>query len=323
MILFLYGEDNYRSSQKLKALKDKFVEKYGDTNLETFEEEFDLAKIKNSITALPFLSDKRMVVIKNILKSKSPTSPLQTGLRGASKSVLDDLVQILDHVPEETILIFWEEGVPDKRTALFKLLQKEKSEEFEKLQGYKLTKWIEEEISKRGGKISSRNAEKLASFVGNDLNQLENEIAKLVSFKDRKEIGSEDIDLLVKAKLSSNIFDLVDAVGERNYKKAAKFTHELLEQGENEIYILTMVVRQIRNLILISDLKDRFDKLQIAKETGIHPYAVQKTLLQTKNFGFEDLKRIYQELLDTDISIKTGEREPRLALDLLVKEICR
>ena len=320
MIIFLYGEDTYRSQKRLKTLRDKFVEKYTDTNLEIFEEDFDIAKIKGSVTALPFLAEKRLVIIKNIFKSKNPTS---LKLRGTSKNILDSIADLLENVPEETVLIFWEEGVPDKRIALFKKLIKEKTEEFEKLQGHKLTKWIEDEVSRKGGKISAKNAEKLASYVGDDLYQMENEVEKLTSFKDKDEIKTEDIEALVKAKLSSNIFNLVDSIGERNYKKAARYTHELLEQGENEIYILSMIARQIRNLLLVLDLKDNFDKMRIAKETGIHPYVVQKALLQTRNFDSNGLKSIYQKLLETDIAIKTGEKDSRLALDLLVKEITK
>ncbi|PIZ00214.1 DNA polymerase III subunit delta [bacterium (Candidatus Howlettbacteria) CG_4_10_14_0_8_um_filter_40_9] len=310
MILFLYGVDIYRSNQKLKNLKAKYVEKYGDTNLETFEDGFELGKIKGAITALPFLADKRLVIIKNIFKSKS-------------KDILDGISEILEYVPEETITIFWEEAVPDKRTVLFKKLIKEKSEEFEKLQGYKLTKWIEDDVADKGGKISGKNAEKLASYVGDDLNQLENEIAKLVTFRSEGEISSEDIDLLVNSKLSGNIFNLVDAVGTGDYRKTAQYMHELLAQGENEIYILTMIVRQFRNLILIKDYEGKLDKIGIAKEVGLHPFVVQKGMAQARKFSIQELKNMYEKLLDTDIAIKTGEKEPLLALDLLVKELCK
>ena len=310
MILFLYGVDIYRSNQKLKNLKAKYVEKYGDTNLETFEDGFELGKIKGAITALPFLADKRLVIIKNIFKSKS-------------KDILDGISEILEYVPEETITIFWEEAVPDKRTVLFKKLIKEKSEEFEKLQGYKLTKWIEDDVADKGGKISGKNAEKLASYVGDDLNQLENEIAKLVTFRSEEEISSEDIDLLVNSKLSGNIFNLVDAVGTGDYRKTAQYMHELLAQGENEIYILTMIVRQFRNLILIKDYEGKLDKIGIAKEVGLHPFVVQKGMAQARKFSIQELKNMYEKLLDTDIAIKTGEKEPLLALDLLVKELCK
>lgn len=320
MIIFLYGEDTYRSRKKLNNLKAKYVEKYGDTNLETFEDSFELGKIKGAITALPFLADKRLIIIKNIFKTKNLTTP--SGLRGASKNILDDVVQILDYVPEETIAVFYEDSVPDKRTALFKKLIKEKSEEFEKLQGYKLSKWIEDEVANKGGNISAKNAEKLASYVGDDLYQLENEIEKLITFKNKKEIDSSDIDLLVKSKLSSNIFSLVDAVGTRDYRKTAQYMHELLAEGENEIYILSMIERQFRNLILIKDYEGKLDKLKIAKEVGLHPFVVQKGMAQARNFSIRELKKMYEKLLNTDIAIKTGEKEPLLALDLLVKELC-
>lgn len=309
MIIFLYGEDTYRSKQKLNWYRDKFIEKYTATNLEIYEGDFDLAKLKNTITTPPLLSDKRLIIIKNLFKTKD-------------KDLLEGIGQILTNIPKETILIFWEEGTPDKRTTLFKMLSKEKSEEFERLHGYKLLKWVSEEVSKNGGKISAKGAEKLISYIGDDLAQMENEIAKLVAFKGEKEITPMDIEILVKAKLSSDIFDLVDAIGERNYNKAIRYVYELLSKGENEIYVLTMIERQIRNLLLVSGLSKKFNKSQITEETGLHPYVVQKTLLQVKNFKLGELKAVYQKLFETDTLIKTGKREARLALNLLIKEIC-
>lgn len=310
MILFLYGEDNYRSSQKLKALKEKFVEKYSDINLSIYEDSFEFGQIREAVTALPFLSDKRLIIIKNLFKTKN-------------KNILDNIVQILDYIPEETILIFWEDSVPDKRTVLFKRLTKEKAEEFEKLQGIKLNKWIQEKVNEKGGNISSKDAEKLAFLVGEDLWQMESEIGKLAAYKKRGEISAADVDLLVKARLSGNIFGLVDAIGGRDYKKAARIFHELLNSGENEIYILTMIIRQFRNLIIIKDLSKKSDRFGIAKEAGLHPFVVQKALLQSKNFEINELKDIYERLAGVDSAIKTGEREPILALDLLLKNLCR
>lgn len=308
MIIFLYGEDTYNANQRLKVLKDKYVEKFGDTNLLVFEENFDLAKIKESIVALPFLAEKRMTILKNILKVKD-------------KVVLESILATIEKIPEETILVFFEEGVPDKRLSLFKKLAKESSQEFAKISGFELVKWVRNKFTEKGSSISSRDADKLISFVGNDLNSLNNEIEKLTAYKNSAQVTDKDIDILVSSGSNKNIFDLIDSLGGRNYKKAIGLSNDLITKGENEIYILAMIAMQIRNLILVFDANSH-DKMEVSKKTGIHPYVVQKALLQLKNFTIARLKEIYEEILEVDIAIKTGEIEAGLALEKLIREVC-
>jgi DNA polymerase-3 subunit delta len=158
-----------------------------------------------------------------------------------------------------------------------------------------------------------------------------NEINKLVSFKhlkpktqNPKPITTSDVELLVKAKLNTNIFAMIDALGQKNAKKATKLMDDLLTSGESEGYLLSMISYQFRNLLAIKDLtKKGLNKFQITKQTRIHPYVVSKTIPQCKNFTIKGLENIYQKLLQTDINIKTGKLEPRLALDLLVVELCK
>jgi len=161
-------------------------------------------------------------------------------------------------------------------------------------------------------------------FVGDDLFELENEIEKLSLYKNKeKEISQDDIDLLIKAKFSSNIFDLMDAIGERNYKKGTRAIRELIMQGESEIYILTMIAKEIKNLLLVAPLKDNYSKDQIISKTKLHPYVVQKSLAFVKKFKIKELKEAYKKILETDIAIKKGEIDPRLGLTFLLKEIIK
>ncbi len=316
MILFLYGEDNYRLKQKLKEIKQKYLDQSAtDANFSVlnYEDNNDFSKIKSDIEAMPFLADKRMVVLENYLKSQS-------------NKLQEDLKDYLDKIPETTIVIFMEEGTPDKRKALFKDLKKkaDRSWEFLTLRPYELEKWIRAEVSKQGGKIDNQTVQLLASYVGPDLWQMQNEIDKLVLYKGKDQITNPDVELLVKAKLNTNIFNLIDALGFKDAKKATNLLEELFESGENEVYIMTMVIYQFRNILIVKDLLERGENRdKIGKKVRMHPFVLQKTLTQAKNFTIERLKEIYQKLADTDLAIKTGQMEPKIALDLLLVELVK
>jgi DNA polymerase III subunit delta len=322
MLLFLYGEDNYRLKQKLKAIKKKYLEVSNiDANFSILntKADKDFGRIIQDIETVPFLAEKRLVVLENFLAK-------------SSKKIQESLKDYIAKIPETSIVIFVEEGMPGQRTGLFKALKKkcDKFWQFDLLHGYQLERWIGDTVNKFGGKVEKSAVQKLASYVGSDLWQMKNEIEKLILFKkteskdQRLAITSDDVELLVKAKLNTNIFNLIDALGYKNIKKATQLLEELLESGENEIYILTMIIYQFRNILIVKDLlEQKNSQSQIAKKTRIHPYVLGKSINQAKNFTLDYLNRIYQELADTDLAIKTGKTEPHIALDLLLVKLVK
>ena len=315
MLLFLYGEDNYRLKQKLKVIKDKYLNVSNtDANFSVLdaEEVNDFEKIKADIEAMPFLVDKRLVILENFLSK-------------ASKKMQENLVNYLDNIPEITIVVFIEEGTPNRRTSLFKQLKKKCARywQFRPLKSYELEKWIKKFVGKKGTSVEPQAVQLLASYVGSDLWQMSNEIEKLILYEGKEKINSSDVELLVKAKLDANIFNLIDALGYKNIKKATGKLEDLLESGEPEVYILTMIIYQFRNILVVKDLLERGEKQTIGKKTKLHSFVLQKTLNQAKNFTLIRLKEIYQKLADTDLAIKTGQIESKIALNLLLVELVK
>jgi DNA polymerase-3 subunit delta len=326
MLIFIYGPDNFRSREKLNEIIERF--KKGDKsglNLEIFDsEDFEFNAFKNALTTASFFGSKRLIIVKNLL-TNGPTRILEE---------LNDYCSQLDR--EDTVVVFWEEKDPDKRTKLFKFFKKTgECQEFKTLENYQITDWIEKELEKITAKtgsclISPEAKKKLAAFVGSDLWQMRNEINKLAFYKLGR-IESDDIDALVPSLITSNVFNIIDALGNKNQEDALKFLREQLERGENAIYLFTMIVYQFRNLIKVKSVEKSTEAnlpelrkvsfRNIPKETGLHPYVAQKTIAQTKKFSLTKLKENYQKLLDFDLAIKIGKIEPTMALDLLVVQM--
>lgn len=360
MILFLYGKDSYRSKQKLDAIKSKYIDaSLGDTNLsiaDFADKNLDFTQITRMILAFPFLAKNRLVILKNLLSE-------------GNKKLQEQFLGLLEKVPSSTVLIIYESETPDRRTSLFKKLNKPKqSQEFKPLEPSQLKKWIADEVEKQGGKIESQAIEKLIEYVGSDLWRMSNEIQKVATYKynarssskgvrsigaslpyirnvpsngasdplltsELAYINSSDVELLVKPKVEANIFEMIDFIGQKNSEQAIKSLHDLLGKGENELYILTMIVYQFRNLLIIKDILENsksqetrykqtsINNFQIAKISGLNPYVVQKTMSQAKNYSMNSLRTIYSKLLDYDLKIKTGKIGPKTALDILVIEL--
>ena len=195
-------------------------------------------------------------------------------------------------------------------------------EEFSLLRGSALASWAKKEFKKNEAVINSEAFKKLIAYVGNDLWRLSGEINKLVNYRGGEEIKEEDIDLLVKANLDANIFKTLDALAQRDKKTALWLIHEHLERGDNEMYLLSMLAYQIRNLIRLKDLIERGEPYySLAQKSGLHPYVVKKSSEQLRNFTLDDLKKIYRRLAEIDFKIKVGLTDGPTAIDLLVAEL--
>ena len=319
----IYGQDNYRAKKKLDQIKEKYISaSLGDTNLKIIDEEASFDQISREILAMPFLAKSRLVIIRNLLKKGKKSAN-----RGPASSgdIQTKVAEFLPKIPSSTVVFFFEEEMPDKRIALFKKLNSPgKAQEFKLLEEDQIRRWIRKEVENRKGTIEPEAITLLAEYVGPDLWRLSNELDKLTNYN--LELSTETIKLLVAPEIKSDIFKMIDAIGEKNFQKALREYEKLIESGQNELYILSMIVYQFRNLLIVKDLVERsrkpLSRWDIAKKAGMHPYVAQKTLWQTKNFTIEKLKKIYKILLDFDLAIKTGKMEGKVALVLIIAKFC-
>lgn len=304
MIYFIYGNDTYRLKKTVDAMREKYEDSSG-MNSSLFDGDYNLEKIRSDVKSLPFLADRRLVIVKNILSAK--------GIDGKK------FIEMLDKKPDSTILLFIEEGEPDKRTVLYKRLMKEKSKELNILQGGELIKWIKGETEKNGGTIETKEANMLVGYYGGDLWQLKNEIRKLINYN--KKITEENIEKLSVSNANVKVFDLTDAITAKNKEKAFKILGELLDSGENEMYVLSMIQWQVRNLAMIYDLKNASER-EIASKAKMNPFIVRKTLSATRKIeNMDTIKNYYGSIIDAENDIKTGAKEPDVALELLVNKL--
>jgi len=275
-------------------------------------------KIMEQVLASPFLAEKRMLVLENFL-SATKKGDLQ-----------EEILKRIEakNLPAANIYVFWEgEGKPKTNVSkkLFDRLSKEKfAQNFESYTGAKLSAWAAGEIKERGGKISRAALDYLTQNTGADMWRLNSLIAQLVDYKQGKEIQLEDINLFIEEKVDDSIFNLVDAIVARQTKQVYKMIQEQYRLGKDTSYVFSMILRQFRILLELRDLHEREDNLpsdMLAKKLGLHPYVVKKSLPFVKKYTLDDLKNIYQELLNLDINTKTGQGDQSLLLDVFVGKV--
>jgi DNA polymerase III delta subunit len=115
--------------------------------------------------------------------------------------------------------------------------------------------------------------------------------------------------------IPKHVFGFLDALGYKNKQKALLELHRLLDQGESPIYLLTMIVWQVRNLLSVKLAANGGPKPKMA------PFVWRKTQGQVKNFREEEIVKAFRSLLDAEIQLKTSSIDPMLVLDRVVDKL--
>jgi DNA polymerase-3 subunit delta len=130
-----------------------------------------------------------------------------------------------------------------------------------------------------------------------------------------------DVERVSIVSAQGNVFELVDALGQGDGKKAQRVLHQLLEEEEaSELW--GMVIRQFRLLLQARELLDTGASIpEIQKALGLYEFVAQKITNQAKRFSLSALESIYHKLLEIDEGAKTSQVPLDLALDMLVVEL--
>jgi DNA polymerase-3 subunit delta len=329
MFYILHGDNEFEISERVAEFKQKIGdESMRDLNITVLDgRKTMLSEVQHAADAIPFLADKRLVIVDGLLtrlasrKAKDGDDAVPSG---AAKDFLNGLIDYVPRLPDTTRLIFVEFQPLNPKHQLIKLAEQQKGRtviECKQPQIGELPRWIIDRTKKHGGTIEPQAANRLAALIGGDLRRLDTEINKLITYVNaQRSITEKDVNLLVSNASTSSVFDLVDALGRRDGKRAAHELHHLLDQGENSLGLLAMIVRQYRLLILVKELQTRnLSPDAMAKELGQHPFVIKKLNEQARSYrDIAQLETIYRRLLEIETEIKTGQTSDVLALDLLV-----
>lgn len=321
MIIFLSGEDTFRIHERLQQLREAFMKKFDPSGvnivtLDSADASFD--DFQRAVMSQGFLSSRRFVVV---------TRPFEWDVKTQER--VEALIRE-KKIPEDTIVVFAGSGIQKKRgkkteTAppLAPVLSKTKHREtFDPLEPAEVEQWITKRVKDRGGSIDRAAAERLAGITGSDLWMAANEVDKLVHMR-RGAIGLADVETELTGKAESNIFAFTDALSRKNARAAIAELERHFDNGANELYLLTMIARQIRILLAIADIaKQEPNPATIARRLNLHPFVVKKGLDQIRTFSYSELVRAHDEVMFIDSRLKNSRDNPRALLELFVLRLC-
>lgn len=302
MIKLLFGEDTFRSKNKLKEEVEEYKKAHQEeVSVNDIEaSDVDYRDFKDQFRQASMFAERKLVILRFIFEEEEFKEKFE-----------EDVEQWNDS--EDLIILFSEEV--KKSDSLFKFIKKNADwEQFELLEGKELKEWVTDRFD-NNAEINKNALSTLIDYVGSDLWRLSNEIEKLANYKKEGTISKKDVKLLVKPDLEADIFNTIDAFAFKNNQKSLNLIQKQLDQGDSPLYILSMINYQLRNLLTVKQLQQQGKRFQqIKKETDLKNFVIKKTLKQCRNFSLEEIKKIYHRLLEVDLNIKTGkvDKEPAL-----------
>lgn len=337
MIIFLHGDDTYRSRAKLQELRERFLRDVDPSgaNLVMIDGTTAAAsEVWGAIAAQSFLVRKRMVIIERIGDAKS--DPVRT-----------EVAAFFPKIPDDVMVVFWEsvsrnpaskkspsrvKRIASKRSArtskrkatgvdpLFPLLLQEQcAQEFAPLTGAELERWVMACAKTRGAMFAPGACRALCAMVGSDLWRMTQEVEKLTLAAARasnalRSITSALMCELVDGTPTDNIFAFVDALGRGDGRAALAELARLEATGAEPGMLVGMIARQLRLLIMAADcLRRGVPAGQLATELGCPPFVASKLAEQARTQSLATLLALHPKLVELDYALKSS-RAPREAL---------
>lgn len=300
----LYGEERYLVHLYRDKLK-KALNSDGDSmNYAYFEgENIDTEEVILLADTLPFFADKRLIVVEN---------------SGFFKAANDRLADYLKHMGETAVLVFVETEV-DKRGRMYKAVKSRgQVVEFKTQEEAVLRNWILGKLKKEEKQISGAALALFLSKTGPDMNQIRMELEKLLCYTyERNAITAEDVEAICTTRIQNKIFEMVDAIGNRDQKKAMELYYDLLILKESPRVILALLARQFLILLQIKELAG-VGRAAVAAKVGIPPFAVAKNTAQSRQFKRAQLREALSDCAEYGEAINTGRLGERICVELLI-----
>lgn len=321
-----HGDDSISRREALEKMRAAMGDDGALNCSEIDGREASVPEVLAAAKSLPFLADKRLVIVRGLISHITRKGAGQAG-KQATKRLIDELATL----PEFARLVLVEEVLLSDKNAVLKAAGASGI-------GYigvfkvpqDLTAWIMRRArTQYEAELSPGAAAAIASVVNDDLLRAESELHKLVCYVDgERDISEADVAALTPYVPQANVFAMVDALANGDGEQALRLIYQSLHDKPKDpgFNLYGMIVRQFRLLVMAKDHLDAGGSSQpqaMARALGAHPFVAGKLARQSRAFTLEQLETILKHLQRFDQDMKTGRIAPRLALDLLVSGLAR
>lgn len=318
-LYLLYGEEEYLSQHVLQTILGLALNPAAKSldgrqlDAQSKPSQLSFSQLAQELKTPAFMSPKRVLIIRD--------SALFTS---AGNSYVESAAQLLDAVNPYAVLVFFEAKVEKRNRKLLQEIDKKGARVETSAEDLPtLLNWSKKYLQRYGIQISGDAAESLAERCGRSMQQMRMELAKLslaARGSGRTMIDEAYINEVCIPDVRGSIFQLTDAIAQQQSEQALRIYSNMLEQRTAPQYILFMVARHFRQLLVASEaasVQDLMSRLACGK------FVADKLWRQKAKFKQEQLSFIYLLCAESDYGIKSGKMDESNALELLILQALR
>lgn len=241
----------------------------------------------------------------------------------ASDTVTERICSYLATPSSDSVVVF-DVPVLDKRRKTSKAAVKQGVVvECNAPRGNALPGYVKRRARLQGAQIADDAVTALIGATGGDPGLLASEVSKLASAVGPDgQITRELVRELTGVNLGDTAFTLVDAVLSGDAARAIEIVTGLMLRSEQPIQLMALLHSQVRTLLWVTVLNNAgTDRQAISSRVSAHPYVISNCLRRASTVNVDQLLDAITAFHETDVAVKTGRRDARLALELLIMRL--
>lgn len=309
--LFL-GEENFLKDEAIEKLKSGYLtSQTKDLNYSVFyagEKDFDVRQMLDNLNTAPFLSKKRVVVLKD------------AHLLPASQK--DSVLSYLRNPRESSIFIIESASPAIKGEFLLEASKLAHLVYYRRLTDSGLNAWLAKKAGSSGKKISKEATEAIKESLPNDLSILSSNIDNIVLYTGKRPlITKEDVERLIGGNPSRTAFDLIDSISKKDARKSLYIFSSLKKDKKREVGLLGLLAWNARMLLRVKELAKIKNKIEMRRDLGLNPRRFDQIVQSASGFRKAEILTLLKEILKADLDIKTG-MPPTTVIERLIVRLC-
>ncbi|MGZ3772612.1 MAG: DNA polymerase III subunit delta [Pseudobdellovibrionaceae bacterium] len=312
-LYFLFGEEPYLLNQSVERFKYAVVaEGAADFNLSLFyASDADVTVVRDAVETLPMMAPYRLVILKEAQE--------------LSDKEWNELETLIASPVESTVFVILASRVDKRKKQIRMLLEKADCVEFKKPYDNQIPSWVNYISQTLGLVISNEAIHLLHKFVGSNLTEIEGELKKLGDFVGgSRRIEAEDVAQVVSRSKEESVFDFTKSIGENDRVKALEHLVHLLDQGQSEIGIVSLLARHVRILLALKrGMEEELHGAKLAHYAQVPAYFLQNYVDQARLWTANKLEHALVILSETDKALKSSPLSSHIWLESMVLKICR
>jgi len=296
-----------------KALIDPAMREFNDIRFS--QQDITAAKLIDTVEGYPAFSDRKLIVLNDI---------------DLQKPVSDDgdlFERIFSDIPDYCCIVAVYDVLPyklDSRKKISKIIKEKGFEvEFPEQEPRMLISWLKNHF-KSAGKILDTDVGEYMLFVcGRSMNKLAMECEKLSAYAKGDFITKADIDAACIPVVEAVVYEISDAVLEKNYGRAILLLRELEANKEEPVATLSAFGRQFRQLMYIKTLlSEKTSEGDIGRLLNLRSnYVVRKLCGTARMLSVSWPRKAVVLCTECDYALKSSGGDKYLLLEDLVMEL--